>query len=551
MKENRNNKYFKDEIIDQFLKEYFIFDSILDRTFDRKKLLGIVYNYMGIIKENLDKLYDLLQDEDLKLITNMSDYNRTNRILEYNRLYNNNNSDNSDLLHLIQIKGNALSLLYKNKLDVVTSSDSYQELINLSLKGNVLAMRVTGVMYIEGIYFNKNLKKGLSLLRKTAKWNDINSCFALLYYSSKLSKDELSLYNIDKKELTTILNTLIESNLYDSCIDDIYSKFNLDTNLMNKTNNDVKLVKKGISSLRLDENKYEKNYSRLLFSRIISNKDKEKILFSDFKGLLSSACDLPLQLDYKYNLINNIPNPFNNLKVNELINNAFRKIPLLTNDNYKPLSIVSESKYILNEYNKYFEEVFEDSNIIKVNLSGLTLYDLEQNENNIFLRNIDDSKNNVIVLNMTDYIDNNIIRLVSKFISSKERKMFNVTNLSLTLDLSKVLVICLMDNQNANYFKDLTEVIKNDKLTECDVLNEIDMIINIKKDEYSIESVCIDDELKSLLKVKPIDEVYSILDESLRNSYGLSEAILNKDLLNESSNVCNHYGFGGFQYENK
>ena len=88
MNTNTKEKFLKDEIFDAFLKEYFIFDCLLDGGFNRKKLLSIVYDYMGFSKENLDELYELLQDKDLTIIKTLSDYNRTNRIIEYNRIYN-------------------------------------------------------------------------------------------------------------------------------------------------------------------------------------------------------------------------------------------------------------------------------------------------------------------------------------------------------------------------------------------------------------------------------------------------------------------------------
>ena len=63
--------------------------------------------------------------------------------------------------------------------------------------------------------------------------------------------------------------------------------------------------------------------------------------------------------------------------------------------------------------------------------------------------------------------------------------------------------------------------------------------------------VLVSDEFKTLVKDKSIDEVYNIIDITLRDSYGLVDCSLDKDALSKTSTTTNHYGFGGFSYENK
>ena len=539
-------KFLKDELFDAYLTEYFIFDSLLDRGIDRKKLLSIVSKYMDFSKVNLDKLYLLLSDDDVTSIETINDFNRVNRILEYNRLYNPSFTIDDELKHVIMVKGAALDLLNKNKIEVSHSLESYQGLTNLSIKGLVIAMRVSGVMYFEGLYYNKCLNKGFNLLRKASRWADVNSNLALACYSKNLSDLDLAKHNLSKDDNAKVLNSSIRNTMYELVISDIYNKFAIDLGYLDKVSPEVKLLKRLFASNRIDEAKYEKNYSRLLFSSVISYKDKEKVLFSDYKGILSTVCDLPLQLKFDLNIdLSKTKVLFNKDSDFRKLNSELKKVALLESKSYKPLALVSTSHYILSEYSKYLNNLFEGSNVSVINTSELTGYDLDKNENNIFLRSLNDSKNNIVLINLTGKVETVVLREVVKFLSSVNRMSFNLSNLSLTIDLRCVLPIVLCDKENYHIIGEFVEGVELSNLSQDEVLDEALKIARLKQNEYLVKNVNLTAEFKDKVMAKSIDEVYKIIDVTIRNSYGEDEAVLDLSSLDKVKGASTTYGFGG------
>ena len=93
-----------------------------------------------------------------------------------------------ELDEMIKIKGNALTGALG--MHLIAESDASQNVVFNNLlaaanSGVVCALRITGILQCEGIFFRRSVISGIKNLKNAADWNDIASILTLLYYSKE------------------------------------------------------------------------------------------------------------------------------------------------------------------------------------------------------------------------------------------------------------------------------------------------------------------------------------------------------------------------------
>jgi len=315
-----------------------------------------------------------------------------------------------------------------------------------------------------------------------------------------------------------------------------------------------KLLKKAFGVGVLKKEIYSSQYSRFLFSRVLRIKDKEQLLFAANGELLSETADLPLKL-----LERDIP----------CDSNGFRKFPLKrekeikrvyigaqnadlrTRNTYRPLCLVSDSVYLLSMYAEALTKVYSSSQTERIDVAGLSMYDLEPNKNNIFVRNCNEDADNVYFMFFLGDVNERSFDAAKTFLQSDKRSNFRLNRPSAVLDLGAILPVCFCDKANAKLLKPYCDVVSLASVTDEEKDALLTRVIQSKQKIYGA-TLEIDVKAKEILLCYSVDKIETLLDKIARFYRKRSVINVTADIIREINDVLSDnaaYGFGGYGYE--
>ncbi len=529
--------------IELMLKSFFVIDIIF-KNFLNAQEREKIFNVLGeiFIIDNVDELYSIVNNDNIKNIKSYTDYCTFIRLLRYNEI------DSSDIIindifeRIIKIKGNTFLYLISNKLIKEDNSRNfvygylYDYITDLLDSNNILAIFVLSVLEAEGIILDLNKESALEKINILVRWHSIEGLFSGLYYNSKDKVEYLSRLNnwkiYNKKEILITLENK-------------YGKVKIANSNKEEDNILEDAFNRGIAK----RNFYSAIIDDLICSKVINIKDKKRIITKNSE-LPSEINLLPLRLTY-----NNIKCNFDNLKndfydtdfstLNKVIS-KLKKIELRKNYKYRPICIVSKDHAILNYYERIITEIITEANIIHFEVNSLNEKFLEDNVNNVFIKNCDDSSFNLYFLNFTNDINNKILNSVKIFLNSSQRAKFNINHPSIYLDLSAILPICLCDYKNYKNLQQDCDLIYINDLTFNEKQSFILKNLEYKCKNYKIKNCEISDEiLTKLIKNYSLDEIDEILDDIVFNNYDTKLCISNDSIkdYDKKTNKKNIYGF--------
>ena len=165
-----------------FLFEYFLFDSMFGEYTDRKKIFYCLGDLWGVEQKTLKGLFAIAESENVREISTVNEYMRYMRIKQYNELIGNQSIYSEQENAMIAIKGEAMKIVAQYEMQATsetTLSVMHKMLLRNAHGGNVVALRVLGLMQCEGVIEKKDISSGLKKLKKAASWGDITSILAV------------------------------------------------------------------------------------------------------------------------------------------------------------------------------------------------------------------------------------------------------------------------------------------------------------------------------------------------------------------------------------
>lgn len=527
--------------VEMFMSQYFLFRAVLGKYLTNSKELFLALSRICLIpKADRDKLYDLAENETAEQINTEKEFMQHQRMQKYSKLIGAAQKPNHEWEEIVRIKGNAI--LIAQSYNLVPDGDAsrnvvYTILSSAATSGTILAMQMMGILQCEGIFFDKNEKAGLKNLSKAADWNDGISILALLYYCN-----DSRTFNMAR--LRQVIKYTPFLCLYDAAL--------LQYGPVDRVEVDeVKLLYKAFGSGVLKQEVYDPQYARVLNSKALYIKDKEKTVLSQNKELLSIIGDLPLKLSHEsimtvdVNTVQNVP-----LKrkteiatiVQSLKNSDLRELPA-----YRPLCLCSDSKYILNMYANAIATNSKGTHIEVIDVGELIEYDFEPTPNNIFVRSINEDKDNRLLLFFNGDIPERKIEAVKSILQSSRRTKFHLNSPNITLNLGAVLPICFCDKRNMPLLKPYCDIVTLSSVTADELTIAINDILVSKEILYGVGKIKLDGKVTDIFGGYDIDTAEKIIDSAVRARREKGAIItLSRDILREykSDNENSRIGFG-------
>jgi len=531
---------------ESFLFEYFLYNTILGAYTDRKSMFYCLGDLWAVEKDAVDELFLISENENVQDISTANQYMRYRRIKQYNEMVGKEGICSEKENAMIAIKGDAIKIISQygmQSTSETTQAVMYKTLLRSAQSGNIVALRILGIIQCEGIMGEMELKAGLDNLDKAARWWDITSILAILKYQSQ-----------DRKKTMEMLKSSTKDSIYEYLLDVTEDKYNVGAEHYNE---EILLLRKAFDAKKAKADIYNAMYARLVFSPVISIKDKEKMLFSERKDLLSEACDLPLHLMGGSILINHLA--FDKMKINrkeeiENVKMSLANSDLRTTNSYRPLCLCSDSNYVLDEYISAMVNALEGTNIERYDVSDLREYDFEPTKSNVFLRSLSEHKPNVLLLVYKGEINERAIDLTKSMIRTSMRAKFRLTQPTVTMNLSSVLPICICDKHNAKNLQGIVDMIHLAPLNTSEKDSALRDMVAIKARNYNMQVASVEESALKKLEGLSMENAEKLIDKVIREQRTSAKELnltseLIKPYIKKMGYGSNNYGFGGAIHE--
>lgn len=534
-----------DYLSEIMLREYFTLDLIVgnfvsDKAFAFKRL-GEAFL---LPEDKLETLFALTERPAVCGIRSEREYNLQCRIKQYYALGKREADRDEDVeeTEALHIKGSVFQQLKSLEFFVgedVTKTVVHKQLTDLANAGAVLAIRLLGFLKMEGIFVNRDVKSGRERLKNAAKWNDVEGLFYALRYDAgektqNLGRLKLAAENVSQPALFGIATQRYGEE---------YTAEDAQATLLEKA------FRKGI----LRREVFSAQYARLIYSRTLAFKDKEKALFSGNKEQLALVAELPLKLseeELELHPSAMADAPLIRDAVAEKLCGALRNADLRTLDTYKPLCLCSDSAYILDAYATTVEGLVDGAHVERIEVADLTAPDFELTKNNVFISDCTEYKNNVYLLFFRGEIAPAAFEQVKNFLRSAKRRQFRLVHPAVCLDLSSVLPICFCDRENERLLKKYCDVTRISEATKAERKTVVNHILGEKRKLYGVPQITVCEEAIGQLTGLSIDAMESALDEAILSHRAKGQPLfltaeIVKDCISGQNGARKYFGFGG------
>lgn len=529
---------FSEEV---FLKDFFIFDIVVGKFCDRRAIFDRLAEIYYIDNERAGELYTLATSKKVADISTLSDYKRYCRLRAYLQTCG-LLSDHTDIENdILAIKGKAMHIVSACELiktDRDTMASVYSVIVEKANAGQVTALRLYGVLQCEGIFFKKRVRDGIKNLTRAARWNSIESLFALLKYDA-----------VNSKAYMDMIHTLTGATPYEEVF--ACAKKNHAVKDLKKVKEPV-LLSKIFGRGQIDPGVYIPVYANFLYSEIVPFKDKETLLLSESKDTIVSYRDLPLKLSmrkltYDVSAVTGLSLARSEER-NGIIRNALNS-DIRDLASFKPLCLCSDSKFMRDYYVTAITDMFGDAHIEYISVADLCQYDLEPSINNIFIRSCDEDKNNVFILSFVGDIDDTTASAACDFLQSAKRKKMRLVRPGIEIDLGAILPICVGDRENCRMLARYCEKIEIGDPSRDEMPILIRESASEKKRQYGIAALNIEESVMSKLCSISVDDAEEALDIAIATNRDGENPIT---LTEENTERCfnkrvpaRKFGYGG------
>ena len=522
---------------------YCVINAISGGIADEKMFVALGDIFCKSTEES-ERLFGIIDSEVVREVSTEEEYNRFKRIEQYAGISEIDMGISEDERTAIDIKGAALIAAATSGLiaySVTTVNETIRTIMVQAEKGSIIALRALGILQCEGFLVKKNVSSGVQNFRKAARWGDVHSALALMKYSEKT-----------RAEVGEILAAAVKNTPYENLPAVVGMRYGTGNC---RPSAETELIKKAIVQEKVDPKKYDSMYARLVFSEVLSLRDKERIIFSDSKQTLSEACDLPLKLKAKPE-----PKVFTELPELPLCRENEKTAVAEYLANYssgkgsgRALCLCSDSAYVLQMYADSIGKAFGDANVERFEVYDLLPSDTEPTKNDLFVRSINERKQNVFFLSFKGEANEVIDEWSKKLIKSDSRSKYRLNSPAVSLDLSSVIVIVLSDAENAKKLSRFVETINLAKVSPAEKSVVIESIASKKAEAYGFKSFTVDDAALKELSAQTEEKAERVLEKIFGSLSDKDEIVVSIDSVNrflKQSDFTSTYGFGGRTNEN-
>lgn len=525
-----------------FLSDFFTFDAVVGRFCDGWELMHCLAWIYYIDDERVEQLFALATSPEVRNIVSVKDYERYRRLHQYAEACGRLKADGADAADaLLTVKGKALRAVNAAGLTDAagnTKACVYANIADKANAGHVMALRICGVLQCTGIFFDRHLPSGLKNLTRAARWNSVESILALLQFDVANSPAYVDM-----------LYSLTAGTPYEDLSRTVQKRCGIETP---RKMRECLLLSRAFGHGQIKPDIYLPVLANLLYSEILSFKDKEKLLLSDVREYIASLTDLPLKLSRQrlscdFSAISGLSIQ-REAEQDAIIRNALNS-DIRHFESFKPLCLCSDSEFMRHYYMAAIAGLYRDAHIEVIPVAELNAHDLEPSARNVFVRSCNENTANILILSFVGDIREDIFNEACSFLQSARRGRMRLMQPRIELDLGAVLPICFCDRNNAPMLSrwcDRVELAAPEPEEQAVLLREL---IAAKERQYGLGGLTVDDAVMNKLLSVSIDAAEAALDLAItanrHGDRGLALTAENAGKYIRKRETSRGFGYGG------
>lgn len=505
------------------LQKYFEAQVALTNHLDNaqfKRLFDALADAYGVGAERRDRLFALVENDELKQIDSDDLYKRQKRIRQYSEDYGLDEEGAIYPPELLDIKGNAINADAAAKIapgDQQTSSDIASRVAKAARTGNTTAMFLSALMYFEGLIVKKDVELATRTLRKLALWTSTDAQLLGIAYDPENATQYAA-------RLAALTVGLPEAELMDIC------KAKLA--VLPREDAGMRLLRKATEKGYAQADCYNSNFARVAHSEILSVGDKQRVLLSGDANFVSAVSSLPLKLPKKpvKLTISEVKTRFARIEEQKKIARVLSSAKMR-----ESVCFESEDTQLLKEYAEAIKLCIGCGNVQCIDFEKLDASELESETGNIFLRSINEDETNVFLISVGEGSDPINLELALNFLDSFKRAHFKVRRLGVELNLSSVCVVPFVDSALRNSFQGRVTFVPLAKVSDKEKETVIDVEVAkfAQSGEFGDELTLADDARQKLVAMD-LEDSAVVLEQAARHAFIDGSSVITAEHVSQS-----------------
>ncbi len=535
-------------LIEPFLTQFFILEALIG-DFVEEKTLKKIYRELAEVfcldEENVKDFYLESRSEQLKGLKNIESYERLIRTIEFAKKSGQDIRLSECDKTLLAQKREALSIkkqLFKG-MGELTPKTVETELVFLSEHGSVQAMATLSFLEYHGISIYKDAPNAVKRIRHGARWNDLFNCLMGIKYD----KENKDLY-------LDILYTVSRSAGAKNVFEHVLAKTG--EGMMPKKNRRARIIEKACLLGTVNAGVYDREFAKVVFSPLLSDEDKEKILLKKQKDVAAQLNDIPFDVKTEQK-ISFEPKLFDSVPVRREgeIKKILQSLSVLSNCSeraYAPLMIVSQEEYVRDMYYYAIKKGLKDTPVIELDAGALSQRDFSGTGENLVLRGLSETKTarTVFMIKDCEELDKGMLDDLSNLLDYEYRKRFKLFNPAVSMDISGAVFILFASekNQVLEKLSEECDVLRTRRMDEKEKIQAVRSIINVRSKVFGLDGKVFEEGVDGVLATLDAKSFRQIVDSALRNAVYEGDRIITvecvRGLMSENNLTVHKRGKG-------
>lgn len=504
-------------LLEPLLAKYYLLCSVCNAYMsdeEDRRIFSLLSSVFCVSENSLtDTYYMESQKEHFKVISDFRSYERFCRTAEFAK----NSGQNIEMTEFDRV-----ILAQKREAMIISDSlfrackhltkENINEILLLfSNNGSVDAMSMHAFMEYHGICMKKDSESAKKTIRRCAGWNDLFANLMGLSYDKENSERYFN-------RLFTVMNTTSKREAFEH----IRECFGYSGALTE--DRVAKIINKAFGMGIVRRELYDRAFSKVAHSSVISAEDKEKLLLTKQKDALPALSDLPFDIKKKGNILcdekcTDLPVIKREWEMTKIMQNLAVSAAC-PREVYRPLLIISSDEYVSEMYSEMIKKGIGDVRSVTISAGTMSGGDLAHSRENFILRGLCETKdaNTVFFIKDCEELDDANLEDMCRLLESEYRKKYRLSAPPVSMDLSTVGFVLFANEQNpaVTALSHFCDTVRTAKINQSEKKTVIASIFEQKKEAFAHRDVQMSDGCVEYLCSYDVKQSDRIIDEALR-----------------------------------
>ena len=465
--------------------------------------------------ESTTAIYEASEREPICDVRDYDEYERLCRILEFAH----NSAQSVDVTDADRIMLSQKREALRAKEEIfkgcknITKEALITTLYNTATNSNINAMSLLSFMEYHGILMSKDAERALRRMRVCASWNNLFGNLMCIAYSDQKAEYYDNLY--------TVFGAIGQGHVL-SYICGI-TGYPLEKCKKDRV---ARIIDRAFGQDIISRKQYDRVFSKLAHSELLSIEDKEKLLLSKQKDVLAQLSELPFDIQ-SVDEVSFDSTCFDDvalLRQGEIkqIKQNLALISRCSHEVCSPLLIASGDEFVSDMYCEAIKKGLLGSSVVLLDAGTLCEADFAQSKENVFLRAMCETKasHTVFVIKDCENLDEGALCELEKMLGFEYRKSFKLVTPPVSIDLSTLHFVLLSSKRShaVNVLSSYCDTVWTDNIAKKEKSSVVRSIFNTRKNSFGCCGVAVDDAVCEYLAEFSSSQIQQIVDRSLKNA---------------------------------